>query len=92
VHWRARQAGWRKPDGVVYVGRGRGEFGKWGNPFDHRMLGRPEAVRRHREWILAQPELVAAVRRELRGQDLACWCPPHEDCHANTLLEIANGR
>ncbi|MDQ2729779.1 MAG: DUF4326 domain-containing protein [Actinomycetota bacterium] len=27
---------------------------------------------------------------ELRGHDLACWCPPGRPCHADVLLEIAN--
>jgi hypothetical protein len=28
---------------------------------------------------------------ELRGKDLACWCPLDQPCHADVLLEIANG-
>ena len=41
------------------------------------------------------PFSVSDVRRELRGKDLACWCPlPAEGepdlCHARILLEIAN--
>jgi len=28
----------------------------------------------------------------LRGHDLACWCPLDQPCHADVLLEIANGR
>lgn len=27
----------------------------------------------------------------LRGCDLVCWCPPSQLCHADVLLEIANG-
>jgi len=27
---------------------------------------------------------------ELRGKDLACWCPLNQPCHADVLLEIAN--
>lgn len=27
---------------------------------------------------------------ELRGHDLACWCPLSSPCHADVLLEIAN--
>jgi hypothetical protein len=30
------------------------------------------------------------IRRELRGKDLACWCPLDQPCHADVLLEIAN--
>lgn len=29
------------------------------------------------------------VRAELRGKDLACWCPLDQPCHADVLLEIA---
>lgn len=28
---------------------------------------------------------------ELKGKNLACWCAPGEPCHADTLLELANG-
>lgn len=27
---------------------------------------------------------------ELRGKDLACWCPLDQPCHADVLLDIAN--
>jgi hypothetical protein len=30
------------------------------------------------------------IRAELRGKDLACWCPLDQPCHADVLLEIAN--
>jgi len=77
---------------------------KWGNPF---VIGRPGGVftakvmdRRH-AWQLyldiasQNEELVAAARGELRGKNLACWCPlpepyEHDCCHAAVLLEIAN--
>lgn len=31
------------------------------------------------------------IRSELAGKNLACWCPPDQPCHADVLLEIANG-
>jgi hypothetical protein len=31
------------------------------------------------------------IKRELRGKNLACWCPEDGPCHADVLLEIANG-
>lgn len=33
------------------------------------------------------------VRRlpELRGKDLMCWCPLDKPCHADVLIELANG-
>lgn len=29
---------------------------------------------------------------DLRGRNLACWCPESSPCHADILLEIANGQ
>jgi hypothetical protein len=34
---------------------------------------------------------VAEIRADLSGKDLACWCPLDQPCHADVLLEIANG-
>lgn len=33
---------------------------------------------------------VPTVQRELRGKNLACWCPLDQPCHADVLLKIAN--
>ncbi len=30
------------------------------------------------------------IRAELRGKNLACWCPLDQPCHADVLLAIAN--
>lgn len=27
---------------------------------------------------------------QLRGHDLACWCPLHQPCHGDVLLRMAN--
>ena len=32
------------------------------------------------------------VVRELAGRDLGCWCPVGTPCHADHLLNLANGR
>jgi hypothetical protein len=32
------------------------------------------------------------IRRELKGYNLACWCRPGTPCHAEVLLDIANGK
>jgi len=34
--------------------------------------------------------LAAIARGDLRGKDLACWCPLDQPCHADVLLELAN--
>jgi hypothetical protein len=41
--------------------------------------------------LAEHPDLVAAARAELAGRDLACWCPADHPCHADVLLDIANG-
>jgi len=84
---RSRAKGSRLPSDVVVVTRPT----KWGNP--HPLdLGRAEAVRRYRDDLLADRLVVDIddVRRELRGRDLACYCPLDEPCHADVLLAIAN--
>jgi hypothetical protein len=35
---------------------------------------------------------IGDVIHELRGKDLACWCRLDQACHADVLLEIANGK
>lgn len=32
-----------------------------------------------------------AALRDLAGRDLVCWCPLDQPCHADVLLELANG-
>lgn len=84
---RSRRKGARLPAGTVVVSRPT----KWGNP--HPLaLGRGEAVRRYRDDLLSGRLRVSVddVRRELSGRDLACYCPLHEACHADVLIEIAN--
>jgi hypothetical protein len=68
---------------------------KWGNPFVMDKPGKPadgdraEVVAKHRQWIVQQPELMAALG-ELKGQRLGCWCSP-APCHGDVLAELANG-
>ena len=31
------------------------------------------------------------IRAELAGHNLACWCKPGTPCHADILLDLANG-
>lgn len=74
------------PPDAVYVGRPT----KWGNPFrldDER--DRATVLAKYEEWLHTQPELQAAMRIELRGKDLVCWCTPRA-CHADVIFRIAN--
>ncbi len=96
---RSRAAGWRMPPNSVYVGRPS----RWGNPFRVGQSVPPPyggglvetaeiAVELYRAWLVDMtPEYLTALRTELAGRNLACWCPPGQRCHADVLLAIANG-
>jgi hypothetical protein len=92
---RRRTKGWKMPPNTIYVGRGS----RWGNPYrigdrDRRtggFLDRTPVIERFTDALvtgrLRISESDCAI---LRGKNLACWCPPGP-CHADVLLEIANG-
>lgn len=82
----SRRKGWRKPAGTVVVARGT----RWGNPFRVDEYGRAEALRRYRDYLSNNSALQRDIRTHLAGKDLACWCRPDQDCHADLLLAIAN--
>lgn len=46
------------------------------------------------DFLGAMPKYPAdkkTIRDALAGKNLACWCPLDQPCHADVLLEIANG-
>lgn len=70
----------------IYIGRPT----KYGNPFKLGPDGtRTEVIAKYEEWLNTKPELIALIKAELRGHDLACWCAPLP-CHGDVLLKIAN--
>ena len=88
------------PEGAVYVGRPT----KWGNPYTTAELAidHPDAD----EWELrrmATSDFSGLVEGQwgeefdyplvapLAGHDLACWCALDQPCHADILLQLANG-
>lgn len=85
---RKRTKGWKMPRNTVYVGRPT----KWGNPWSGE--NREKVIAKYRSWLAKSPLIKMLNKnlamRELRGQDLACWCPLDQPCHADVLLEIAN--
>src|SRR3954453_22572344 len=92
----SRKKGWRKPPNTVVVSRPS----KWGNPYhvgedsDKGFVPDiPTAVRFHRHWLknTAPGRTIAKLaKQELRGKNLACWCPAPGPCHGDNLMEIAN--
>lgn len=95
---RKRTKGWRMPPNAVYVGRPT----KWGNPYkpedcDNPLAlasGMPDlwAVEKFRQHAWRKMTEEPGWIESLRGKDLACWCPPWARCHAQVLLELANGK
>ena len=104
---RQRTLGWRMPADAVYVGRPTKWGNPWtigdlGIPdaagaarlFRAAVLGfwsngdfcRAQA---HPDSTIGR--IIADAPRELAGRDLACWCPLDQPCHADALLELANG-
>jgi hypothetical protein len=87
---RRRTKGWRMPPNTVIVTRP----GIFGNPFTGADAGSAQAaVEQYRAWLMApeQAGLLQLIRERLRGANLACYCRPGTPCHADVLLEIANG-
>jgi len=41
-------------------------------------------------FIVGPPPTIDAIRAELRGKNLACFCKLDEPCHADVLLDLAN--
>lgn len=82
---RRRVKGWKMPSNTVYVGRGT----KWGNPYRG-----PDAAEKYRAMFPHGANLGASSEEEalaeLRGKNLACYCPLDVPCHADVLLELAN--
>ena len=70
----------------VYIGRsGRGQDGKWGNPFFEGT--KEENIANYEKYLLASPELMKALP-ELLGKRLGCFCKP-EACHGDILKKHA---
>ncbi len=85
---RKRTRGWKMPENTVYVGRPT----RWGNRHAHGSADL--CVRMYRKDIegnMWTEPTRQSIRDELRGKNLACWCPLDQPCHADVLLEIANG-
>jgi len=50
----------------------------------------PDGTAAVRAALETRRQAILARLPELRGRDLACWCPPGCPCHADVLLERAN--
>lgn len=76
----------------VYIGRGSGVRGRWGNPFRIGPDGtREEVIALHRAWLWEEVKAERVTLEELAalaGKVLGCWCAPRP-CHGETLVRAA---
>jgi hypothetical protein len=75
----------------VYIGRpGRGQEGKWGNPFSSYKNGITvkESIDKFEEYLLNNIELMTDIH-ELKGKTLGCFCKPGP-CHGDVLAKYAD--
>ena len=99
----SRAKDWRLPEGAVNCARP----GPLGNPFKvgrdgtraqcvglYRLLIGGEAVFGRGATVAAQVaarDYLLAHVEELRGRDLACWCPlDGTPCHVDVILEVVD--
>ena len=72
------------PRDAVYIGRGS----KFGNPF---MIGRDgdrdDVCDKYEQMVRKNPELLKAIKAELKGKDLVCFCKPKR-CHGDFLISL----
>jgi hypothetical protein len=101
---RRRAKGWRLPPGAVCVDRSTKYgnpfvVGRDGTAAECILLYRALAqgylcITKPAVTVEAQETARAAMfdaKQTLKGKDLACWCRLDQPCHADVLLEIANG-
>jgi hypothetical protein len=98
----SRKRGWCIPENTVKVDRST----KWGNPFRPNRSRDKAYCAKLFEYLAGgyfclcddpDPEVQRAYLRmakenigQLRGKNLACWCPLSAPCHADVLLKAAN--
>lgn len=81
------------PPNTVYVGRPT----KYGNPFligytspsdNTKLMTREDAIILYERWLRQRVKGNPHFLDELKGKDLACWCPLNKSCHADVLLKF----
>lgn len=99
----SRKRGWKMPPNTVKVDRTTpwgnpfvvGKFGTREQCVNYhaRLLTAGHVVVGHDPSMKEQEDyrrFVVTHLDDLRGKDLACWCPLDEPCHADLLLKLAN--
>ncbi len=100
-----REKGWRKPADTVKVDRTT-QFGNpftsfggtksmelfrlWvtGELTEAEIREKfPQIIASH---LISRRKVIQANIGSLAGKNLACWCGPNDQCHADVLLELSN--
>ena len=99
-----RTKGWRMPPNTVKVTR-PGKWGNpfvigeeyvrykmepGGGQKSNTVADNAHAVRLYRRFTARETRIQIDAYQELRGKNLACFCPLDQPCHADVLLELAN--
>jgi hypothetical protein len=89
----------------IYIGRGNG--GKWGNPFSHKegtlakfkVNNVKEAIEAFEKWITeGEGQYLLNDLHELEGKILGCWCGNFTiddkvlKCHGQILLKLLHNK
>ncbi|MBA4852047.1 DUF4326 domain-containing protein [Emticicia sp. BO119] len=83
---RKRTKGFKLPANTVCVTRGT----RWGNPFKiGETMTREESIEKFKQ-LISNEETLKLIKQQLKGKNLACYCPVGVACHGDLLLEIAN--
>ena len=99
---RKRTKGWQMPPNTVVVSRPS----KWGNPYkvgQTSIQTSGKSIYVHSPDLavvlyvsdlkqrIGSLENIKDYLKELKGKNLACYCPLNQRCHGDFLLEVANG-
>jgi len=81
------------PGGYIQIQYKDGKFRKFSNgKFKNPKI----LVDLYRSWILVDIDMINHIAvpppdiSELKGKDLACWCPLDKPCHTDVLIELLN--
>ena len=83
---RKRTRGWRMPAGARSVTRP----GRFGNPFLLTEMSLDQSLAAFENLVSERLKKEPGWLDELRGKDLACFCPEDQRCHADILIRYAN--
>ena len=83
---------WLEKEDHIYIGRNLSFYvkgatkSKWANPYSVKKYGREECLKKYKEYVLNNKELMSSLH-ELEGGVLGCWCHP-EPCHGDILIAL----